>query len=78
MAKKLDKKGVSEENIDLAAEIAKISQAMTKLTAGGLTRKAITVLLKEETKLPKKSIERVLTALGTLGTKYTMPKAQTA
>lgn len=77
MAKKTAKKDVTEQ-IDLPAEIQKISQAMTKLTSGCLTRKAVVVLLKEETKLPKKSIERVLTAMGTLGYKYTMPKAQSA
>lgn len=77
MAKKTGKPEVTEQ-IDLPAEIEKISQAMTKLTSGGLTRKAVVVLLKEETKLPKKSIERVLTAMGTLGHKYTVPKAQPA
>ncbi len=77
MAKKTDKQDV-QEPIDLNAEIQKISQAMAKLTASGLTRKAVVVLLKEETKLPKKSIERVLTSLSTLSVRYTMPKAQQA
>jgi hypothetical protein len=69
------KKKYETEQIDLPTEIQKISQAMTTLTSGGLTRKAVVVLIKEETKLPKKAIERVLTSLGTLGIKYTVPKA---
>lgn len=61
-----------EEN--LADAIRKISSGMEKLTRSGLTRKAVVVLLKDATGVGKKEIEKVLTGLGTLAQKYTVPQ----
>ncbi len=47
----------------LATAIAQIAESMVRINATRLTRKAIVVLIHDQSKLPKKSIEIVLNNL---------------
>lgn len=55
----------------LAHAIVQISEAMQKLTASGLNKRAVTILLKHETGLSLQVIANVLNALSDLADKYT-------
>lgn len=54
----------------LADAIIKIGGAMKQLTKSGLNRKAIVVLIKDQSGVPKCDIERVLNSLGSLADHY--------
>ncbi len=56
---------------DLSEAIERISDAMKTLLKSGLNRKAITVLLYDCTKVPKRDIEAVLNGLEALKKTYT-------
>ena len=76
MAKVIVKK--DEENPEptevIAAAIIEISAAIKKMDAGRLKRRAILVLLRDQTGLPMSEIERVLNAIGDLEKDYVKPK----
>jgi hypothetical protein len=55
----------------LADAIKKISDGMTRLTASGLNRRAIIVLLQDHTSLSRVSIRKVLDGLAELKERYT-------
>lgn len=56
--------GDGAENMEIiAAHIQKLADASEKMLKGGLTMKALTVLLHDDTKISKRDIEKVLLAL---------------
>lgn len=55
----------------LATEIVKLSDSAVKLLQSGLNQKAIVVLLRDATGLPKNKINVVLNALSQLRATYT-------
>jgi len=56
--------GEGAENIEIvAAQVLKLADASEKMLKSGLTMKALTVLLHDDTKISKRDIEKVLLAL---------------
>lgn len=60
----------SDGHLMLSEAIIKISEGMTALQKSGLNMKAIVVLLQAETKLPKRSIYRIIKGLADLEKLY--------
>jgi len=54
----------------LADAVAKISTSMQKLLKSGLNKKAIVTLVKDDTNIPKHTIEQVLDSLKSLKERY--------
>lgn len=74
MAETKQPPAAEEPEESLADAVRVISAGMKRLTKSGLNRTAIVVLLKDSTGVGKKEIEKVLTGLDSLATKYTVPK----
>lgn len=56
--------GEGAENIEIVADqVRKLADASEKMLKAGLTMKALTVLLHDDTKISKRDIEKVLLAL---------------
>lgn len=55
----------------IAASIIKISDGFEKLLNGGLSRRALIVLLKDQTGVPQHQIDRILDALPALKAAFT-------
>jgi hypothetical protein len=69
------KKAVVEPTDDvtyknLADAVVTISKAMKRLTKSGLNRKAIVVLIADDTRLPRRDINAVLDSIETLAEVY--------
>lgn len=70
---KVTKSDPPETTEILAEAITRISQGMTALSASGLNKRAIVVLLQAETKLSQRDITTVLDALPRLAGWYCRP-----
>ena len=57
---------------DLASAVIKISEAMKALTASGINRRGIVVLIRDGTHLSKRTVEQVLDSLENLKREYTV------
>lgn len=67
MAIKIKKNEENPETPEILAEaIVRIGNAMQKLNASGLNRRAIVTLIQDQTRLGKTDIELVLNSLATL------------
>ena len=55
---------------NLADAVVAISKAMKRLTKSGLNRKAVVVLIADDTKLPRRDINAVLDSIDTLAEVY--------
>lgn len=67
MAIKIKKNEENPETPEILAEaIVRIGDAMQKLKASGLNRRAIVTLIQDQTRLGKTDIELVLNSLATL------------
>lgn len=71
----MPKKAVVEPTDDvthknLVDAVVAISKAMKRLTKSGLNRKAIVVLLADDTRLPRRDINAVLDSIETLAEVY--------
>jgi transcriptional regulator CtsR len=66
MAIKITKSTPPESKEILADAIVRISEAFTKLSASGLNRDAIIILLHDHTKISKRDIKLILDSLSRL------------
>lgn len=73
---KLDEENPEPMEI-VAKAIIDISSAIKKMDAGRLKRRAVVLLIQDQTKLPINHIERVLNAIGDLEKDYVRPKPDT-
>lgn len=77
MANKIDikKDPVNPESDQLiAAHIIEISRAMQKLAQGPLKQKTIVLLVHDDTKIPKRDIQKILDSLHSLESTYLRPQ----